>query len=347
MSACLRRSVLQLARARLHLPSSVAVAATVLLASCASQPPPPSDNVADRIIAEDAARAAAASRAGNTYPDLRSVPPRPGLDYTTEQWRQIQDALVGDLQYARQTSELIRSTEGATPPPPPKLPVLAPLSQASGASVAAKAPTKVQLVERRDTSGNLSSFLDDVVGTDTSGTTSIEPTLVPSRNGLRGGERLPPDGAVEGQEVVGDPYNQSSNVTVRTSLTRAAAQSTNTTSSNNLNEKPTAAAMPPEQLDEAIEVGRIWLIPLRPGESELRPAVLAPILNALAQSGALRDRKLEVTGRSTQASRASQLARAVVVDLTERGVPAGQIQTRTDEVATGEAVLIRVIPETG
>ena len=298
---------------------AIVVAVLPLLAGCASPPPPEPDEVVDRIIADDAAKAAAADPVDKTYPDLRSVPPRPQLGYSVEQRRQIQGALVGDLAYAKRTSDLVRTTEGAIPPPPPEPPAIEPAQVGQAAPKRMTAPPKVELIERRDTSGNLSGFLDDVVGLNSASDTAGQPSLVPSTRGSPSGQ-LP---------LAGSPSDPT--------VTEPGAATVDVTG-------PTASAT---DVGSPLEIGRIWLFPLRSGADEPAVSALQPVLDAVSRQDALLDRHLSVTGRSPDRNRALRLANAVVADLVDQGVSPGRIEVNVDRSTPGEAVLVSVLQSDG
>ena len=71
-------------------PILLALLTASFLSACTSAPKNEPDQVVDRLIAEDAARAAAAQPLEDTYPSLQEVPPRPKLGYSVAQRRQIQ-----------------------------------------------------------------------------------------------------------------------------------------------------------------------------------------------------------------------------------------------------------------
>jgi hypothetical protein len=332
--------------------------------SCAPEPVPQPVDPVGRIIAEDAARAAAAQQQENTYPDLRDVPPRPDRAYTPEQRQEIQRGLAADLDYARRTSELVRTTDGASPPPPPESPpVIAAADASATAPVLRKAPSKVLLVERRDTSGDLSTFLDDVVGVEPEVDMAVEPSLVPSpRNAPT--ERLPLAGRVSGDAVVADPaaeiptedtgfFSAMSGV-----LGGPAEEAVTTTPPDAPDAAPDPTAPVPEAItdlapgtqavsvpvDGGLEIGRLWLFPLDAGPDLPTDRAMAPMLAAVGTEGALENRRLAVVGRSADPVQASRRAEAMAGELVEAGVPRDRIGTRVDGSTPGEVVSVQVVP---
>lgn len=316
----------------------VACAIPVLL-SCAPEPAPQADDLVDRIIAEDAAKAAAAQPDENTYPDLRDVPPRPQLGYSVEQRRAIESGLVADRDYARRSSELLRSTDGADLPPPPESPSVLPVTEAPAAVPAVrKAPPKVVLIERRDTSGDLSSFLDDVVGVDTQVDTTVEPSLVPSPR-TTPSNQLPLAGDVPGGEDVPEPASE----TPSGGDVSASALTPQEVDPPSPDMVQAAVADQAATAGEALEVGRIWLFPLEAGADSPTAKAMAPMLAAVSAEGAMDERRLSVVGRSADPEQASRRARSLEADLVAAGVSSGQIEVGTDSSTPGEVVTIRVL----
>ncbi|WP_222182421.1 hypothetical protein [Geminicoccus harenae] len=297
-----------------------------VLAACSTAPEPELVEPAERIIAEDAARAAAAQSEENSYPSVREVPPRPTLSYSPAQRRQIQDGLVADRAHARRTAELVRTTEGATPPPMPPVPEVMPAEEPRPAprTVQPRAPTEVRLIERRDTSGDLSSFLDDVMAVGPEAD-QIEPSLVPSTRSLPA-SRQPTTGTVDGDGADG-------------SLTAGMAGffGGDVVAVTGTEDAPAGAAAAP------LEAGRRWLFPLEGGELAPGSAAMEPMLAELVATGALTGRSVAVTGRSADGELAGQRARAMADLLRRQGVPADRIEPAQDTVGQGEAVDVRIV----
>jgi hypothetical protein len=333
----------------------LAVCVVPVLLSCTSGPATEPDEVVDRIIAEDAAAAAAAQPLEGSYPDLRDVPPRPELGYTVEQRRQIQSGLMADMAYARHTSDLVRTTEGATPPPPPPSPEVEPHAEpATPAPARARAPKKVVLVERRDTSGDLSSFLDDVVGVDPEVDTTVEPSTVPAPRGVPsnqpslagaapGAENVPVPGGDMPEENT-DFFSTLNGLFSGSDVEAVTPPPPAATSAAGGNGTTQRAAAPS---GEPLAVGRLWLFPLKqPGGGPTQRA-LAPMLEAVTQEGALQGRRLLVVGRSGDPALAAQRADLVVEEVTSAGVAPSDVERRLDTTTPGEAVTVEVLPANG
>ncbi|WP_159713777.1 hypothetical protein [Geminicoccus flavidas] len=311
-----RPAARRLARALLVLP---------VLAACSTPPEPEMIEPAERIIAEDAARAAAAQPLENSYPSVREVPPRPKLSYSAAQRRQIQDGLVADRAHARRTAELVRTTEGASPPPMPPAPEVMPAEEPRPAprTVQPRAPAKVRLIERRDTSGDLSSFLDDVMAVGPEAD-QIEPSLVPSTRSIPA-NRLPTTGPVDGGGADG-------------SLTAGMAGffGGDVAAVTGTEDAPAGAAAP-------LEAGRRWLFPLKGRELAPGRAAMEPMFAELVATGALTGRSIAVTGRSADGALAGQRAEAMADLLRRQGVPADRIELTQDTAGQGEAVDVRIV----
>ncbi|HWL70826.1 MAG TPA: hypothetical protein VNS22_20965 [Geminicoccus sp.] len=307
------------------MPLAYALLVLPVLAACSTQPEPAVVEPADRIIAEDAARAAAIQPLENTYPSVREVPPRPKLSYSAAQRRQIQEGLVADRAHAKQTAELVRTTEGASPPPMPPVPEVMPAEEPRPAprTTQPRAPAKVRLIERRDTSGDLSSFLDDVmaVGPEVD---QIEPSLVPSPRSLPANRLTTTDpadaGGVDGSLSAGI----------------AGFFGDGTVAVTGTEEAPAGAPAP-------LEAGRRWLFPLDAGQLAPNRAAVEPMLAELVGTGALTGRRVAVTGRSADAELAAQRAQAMADLLRRQGVPSDRIEQAQDTAGQSEAVDVRVL----
>lgn len=326
-------------------PFLLAVCALPVLLSCASDPDHQADDVVDRIIAEDAARAAAAQPLGNSYPSLRDVPPRPELGYTVEQRREIKEGLVADMAYAERTSALVRTTEGAAPLPPPKSPEIVagnrtPVAQ----SAQARQPTsKVLLVERRDTSGDLASFLDGMVGLEAGIDVVVDPSTVPS----------------PASDLPAKPGSDTSSDQSMLAPTEAAPAPSGSEpgffaalgsvfGGSSDQEAGPASADPPVATAAAsaavpLEVDRTWLFPLTADAPAPTDQALAPMLDAVSRQGALAGRRLLVVGRAGSPDQAVRRADSVAAELVAKGVPADRIDSRPDTATPGEVVTVTVL----
>ncbi|HEX2528725.1 MAG TPA: hypothetical protein VHL31_20830 [Geminicoccus sp.] len=330
--------------------SSLAAAVVLfLLGACASPPMDQPDDPVDRLIAEDAAKAAAAQPSENNYPDLRDVPPRPTLGYTVEQRRRIQQGLVADMEYAQRTSDLVRTTDGATPPPPPSSPAVVPGEPpaAEAATAPVRPPSKVVLIERRDTSGDFSSFLNDVVGLETevdsaqgqvrvAPGTGQTPTPGPAlTDGLTGGDVVEAIGGTPAPDT--EPGFFSAMAGVFGGATDETVVVT-----------PDQAGDGAAQLaGEALPAGRRWTFPLDPAATAPSDDALASMLAEVTAPGALRDRRLAVAAHAASSLVASERVRAVVADLVDHGVAREAIEARSDPQGPDDAVVVSVLPTSG